>query len=271
LGEKERFIMRGEELRKALALGRRVYGTAVVGYGQPQWPGRFAELGLDFVFMDNEHTPLNPETVAWAAQAYAAHGVAPLLRIPEVSPSLAAKGLDLGAHGIIAPYVETVEQVKSLVGAIKYRPLKGAALQIVLSQGDFPSDETREFLEAYNPDAVLVIMIESPAGVERLAHMLAGGGVDAVLIGPHDFSIAYGVPRLFDHPTFTQAVKRVIETCREHRISVGIHNIDADIQEQVEWAKWGCNFFVHGSDTLFVKNALQLGLGQLRRSLEGNG
>jgi 2-keto-3-deoxy-L-rhamnonate aldolase RhmA len=263
--------MRGQELRQALALGRRVYGTNVVGYGQPQWPGRFAELGLDFVFMDNEHTPLNRETVAWAAQAYAAHGVAPLLRIPEVSPTLAAMGLDLGAHGIIVPYVETVEQVKSLVGAVKYRPLKGAALQTLLSQGDFPSDETREYLEAYNPDAVLVIMIESPAGVERLADMLAGGGVHAVLIGPHDFSISYGIPRQFDHPIFIQAVKRVIETCREHKVSVGIHNIDADIQQQMEWAGWGCNFFVHGSDTLFVKNGLTLGLGQLRQSLDSNG
>jgi 2-keto-3-deoxy-L-rhamnonate aldolase RhmA len=73
-------IMRGSELRAALRAGRRVYGIAVEGYGQPRWPRFFSNLGLDFVFMDNEHTPLNRETMAWAAQAYAGHNIAPLLR-----------------------------------------------------------------------------------------------------------------------------------------------------------------------------------------------
>lgn len=260
--------MRGRELRQALTAGQCVYGTCVVGYGQPKWPKHFADLGLDFVFIDTEHTPQNRETVAWAAQAYAAHGVAPLLRIPEASPTLAAMGLDLGAHGIIVPYLETVDQVKRLVGAVKYRPLKGAALQAVLDQGKFPSDETGVYLKDYNPDAVLVIMIESPAGVENLPDMLAVGGVDAVLIGPHDFSVSHGVPSQFGHPTFNQAIKSVIETCREHDTGVGIHSINGDVKQQLCWAEWGCNFFVHGSDTFFITNGLNLGLRQLKVSLE---
>jgi 4-hydroxy-2-oxoheptanedioate aldolase len=260
--------MKGRELRQALADGQCVYGTCVVGYGQPKWPRHFAELGLDFVFLDTEHTPINRETVAWAAQTYAANGVAPLLRIPEASPSLAAMGVDLGAHGIIVPYVETVDQAKRLVGAVKYRPLKGAALQIVLDQNTFPSEETSAYLRSYNPDAVLVIMIESPAGVENLSEILAAGGVDVILIGPHDFSVSHGVPGQFDQPIFNQAIKRVIQTCRENDVGVGIHSINGDINQQLQWAEWGCNFFVHGSDTFFITNGINLGLSQLRKNLD---
>ena len=126
--------MRGKELRQALTAGQRVYGIAAEGYGQPRWPRLFARLGLDFVFLDNEHTPLNRETVAWAAQAYAANGVAPLLRIPEASPCQAAMGLDLGAHGIIAPYVEAVEPLKHhpLTRALRADKLCLAGLQATL-------------------------------------------------------------------------------------------------------------------------------------------
>ena len=262
--------MRGKELRQALTSGRLVYGTCLVGYRQPVWPKMFAQAGLDFVFLESEHTPLNRETLAWVAQAYGANGVAPLLRIPEPSPTQAAMALDLGAQGIIVPYVETVEQVKAMIGAVKYRPLKGAALQKVLNENKFPNEETAAYLNDFNPDAVLIIMIESPAGVENLPDLLAPGGVDAVLIGPHDFSVSHGVPEAYDHPIFNEAAKKVVQTCREHRVGVGIHWLSADLDVQMRWIKWGCNFIVHGSDTMFIVRGLRQDIGQLKKMLAGD-
>ena len=213
--------------------------------------------------------PLNRETMAWAAQAYAANGIAPLLRIPEPSPAYAAMGLDLGAHGIIAPYVETVEQVKALVGAVKYRPLKGTALQAVLNEGRFPSAETATFLETANADAVLVIMIESPAGVANLADLLSVPGVDAVLIGPGDMSIALGIPQQSDHPIFEQAARTVVEICQAHHVGVGIHHGGPGVERELRWIEWGCNFVLHRSDTEFITMGIRDELGQLRESLDG--
>jgi 4-hydroxy-2-oxoheptanedioate aldolase len=262
--------MRGKELRQALTNGQLVYGTCLVGYRQPVWPKMVAQTGLDFVFLDSEHAPQNRETMAWVTQAYAANGVAPLLRIPEPSPTYAAMGLDLGAHGIIVPYVETVAQVKSLVGAVKYRPLKGAALQTAINEGEFPNEETATYLKNFNPDAVLIIMIESPAGVENLPDLLAQGGVDAVLIGPHDFSVSHGVPEALDHPVFNEAAKKVVQLCREHNVGVGIHCINGDLALQMRWIDWGCNFIMHGSDTLFIVKALRQEIGQLKEMLAGD-
>jgi 4-hydroxy-2-oxoheptanedioate aldolase len=261
--------MRGRDLREALRAGRRVYGTAIEGYGQPRWPRFFGNLGLDFVFMDNEHTPLNRETMAWAAQAYAANGIAPLLRIPELSASLAAIGVDLGAHGIIAPYAETVEQVKALIGAVKYRPLKGAALEQLLDGGAGPSNETVAYLPTYNPDAVLIIMIESPAGVANLPDLLALGGVDGVLIGPHDLSISLGIPEQYDHPRFLQALRDIIGHCKAAGVGVGIHYTTGPIERYLEWAAWGFNLVCIRSDTLYVARGISEELGGVRAALDG--
>lgn len=262
--------MRGKELREALTSGRLVYGTCLVGYRQPVWPKILAQTGLDFVFLENEHNPLNRETMAWVAQAYGVNNVAPLLRVPEPSPIAAAMALDAGAHGIIVPYVETVEQVKAMVGAVKYRPLKGAALQKILNEDKFPNEETAAYLNDFNPDAVLIIMIESPAGVENLPELLAPGGVDAVLIGPHDFSVSHGVPEVYDHPIFNEAAKKVVQTCREHQVGVGIHWLNADLDFQMRWIEEGCNFIVHGSDTMFIVRALRQDIGRLKQMLAGD-
>ncbi len=261
--------MRGYELRHALAEGKRVYGTCFEGYGQPRWPRYFADLGLDFVFIDSEHTPLNRETMAWAAQAYASLSIAPLLRIPGHSAEAAAMALDLGAHGVIVPYVETLEQVKPLVGAVKYRPLKGAALQTVLDGGPFPSPDSAAYLSSYNENSLLIIMIESPAGAAQLPSILAYGGVDAVLIGPHDLSVSLGLAEQYEHPLFEEAARSIIQTSRAHGVGAGIHFTVGDFERAQRLMAWGCNFIVQRTDTLFVAGGIARELGELRQVLDG--
>ncbi|MCC6616645.1 MAG: aldolase [Anaerolineae bacterium] len=220
--------------------------------------------------MESEHAPNDRETISWATQLYAAYNICPLLRIPEPSAALAAMGVDAGAQGIIAPYIETVEQVKQLKGAVKYRPLKGEALQTALNTGKFPSAESEAYLPMYNEDAVLVIMIESPAGVRNLPDLLAVGGVDAVLMGPHDLSISHGVPEQYDHPIFVEALQKVISICQQHSVGVGIHYINGTVERAVSWANWGFNLISHRGDTLFIAEGAQREIGELRAQLGDN-
>ena len=109
-----------ERLRRA----DRLYGTLIVS-PSPHWVPVVASLGLDFVFIDTEHIPLDREKLAWMCQAYHAVGLPPIVRITSPDPYEACVALDGGAVGIVAPYVETPEQVRELVGAVKKRPLKG--------------------------------------------------------------------------------------------------------------------------------------------------
>lgn len=261
--------MLGRELKQALQDGKNVYGIALEGYGQPRWPKFFANLKMiDYVFIDSEHSPNNRETIAWASQCYAAYGIAPLLRIPNISPVQAAMGLDAGAHGIIVPYVETVEQVKSMVGAVKYRPLKGKALQTILDIGEFPSAEAKTYLPKLNPDAFLVIMIESPEGIQNLEDMLAFGGMDAVLIGPHDLSISLGIPEQYDHPLFVDSVRQIITVCQSYSVAVGMHLTFGTLENTIRWVQRGFNFVAVRGDTLFIANSTRHELATIREIID---
>ena len=121
--------MKGQDLRKALRSGQRVYGTLIVA-NSPRWPAdAVAHLGLDFVFIDSEHVPLDRGQLSWMCRTYAAMGIAPIVRIPSPDPYWATMVVDGGAQGVIAPYLERPEQARQVGSAIKLRPLRGQRLE----------------------------------------------------------------------------------------------------------------------------------------------
>ncbi|GIT70164.1 MAG: hypothetical protein Ct9H300mP27_12680 [Chloroflexota bacterium] len=60
----------------------------------------------------------------------------------------------------MAPYCETVEEVKEVIGAAKWRPLKGDAVRRVVDTGEHISEDTRSYLEERNKNSVVIIGIE---------------------------------------------------------------------------------------------------------------
>lgn len=257
--------MNGLELKEALHAGRRVYGTAVLS-NSPFWPNMLAGTGLDFVFIDTEHVPIDRHPLAWMCRTYAALNLAPIVRVPEPNPYLACMALDAGAAGVIFPYVERPEQVQELRGAVKLRPLKGERLQAALRDDSSLDPEVVRYLGDRNADKLLIVNIESQPALDRLDAILAVPGVDALLVGPHDLSINLGVPEQWDHPVFQEAIARIIRTAREHHVGVGIH-FSWKIEPEIEWAKLGANFIVHSSDVSLVQAKLTEDLARFRAEL----
>src|ERR1041384_6156770 len=109
--------MNSTQLRAAIRGGNRAYGTLIVA-DSPRWPAQVVQIGLDFVFIDTEHIAIDRKELSWMCQTYAALGLPPLVRIPSPDPFAATIALDAGAAGVVAPYIETTEQVRALRGAV---------------------------------------------------------------------------------------------------------------------------------------------------------
>src|SRR5436189_2005161 len=152
--------MNGRDIIDNLHEGRRVFSSAMVSTS-PLWPNLVKQAGVDFVFVDTEHTPIDRQTLSWICQTYLAMGLASVVRIPCNDPFEACKALDAGAGGIIGPYLETADQVRALVGAVKLRPLKGRRLQEALRLPETLEPELRDYLEKHNGDKILIVNIES--------------------------------------------------------------------------------------------------------------
>lgn len=265
--------MNASQLRQDVRTGARVFGTLVVSES-PLWPRAIATTGLDFVFIDTEHMALTNRQVADMCQSYRGLGLPPIVRIPSADATLAAKMLDIGAGGVIAPYVESPEQAKELVGAVRYRPIKGSRLQKRLAGEPF-EPELESYLEDRNDSNLLVLNIESVPAMERLDDILAVQGVDAVLIGPHDLSCSLGLPEAYSHPDFLSACGQIFQTARSHGVGAGIHFM-GDVTQQQHFIELGANMLIHSADIVLVAKHLKADLRAIRelvgeRPREGEG
>ncbi len=260
--------MNGRQLIETLHSDRRAYGTCTVS-PSPRWPHALKTAGLDFVFIDTEHNALDRTQVGWMCRAYDALEIAPIVRIPAPDPYQATMVLDDGATGVVAPYVETVEQVEALRGAIKHRPLKGDRLKARL-RGDSISGELDEYMATLNASHVFIINVESVPAIERLDDLLAVPELDAVLIGPHDLSCNLGVPEQYDHPDFLAAVETIFTKARAKGVGAGIH-FWGEPEKQAELLRLGANFLIHSADLLLVRKHLTQDLQAIRRLMDDIG
>ncbi len=251
-------------LLNKLRSGQTVYGTCITSTA-PIWAKAARNAGLDFVFLDTEHIPLERMEIATLCQLYNAMGIAPVVRIPSPDSIKACQMIDAGAEGILAPYIETVEQVNEMVGALNFRPLKGKRLKELLENPDSIQTELKSYLENYNRGNICILNIESIPAVENLDKLLNVSGVDAVFIGPHDLSVNMGLPEMYAHPEFEKMVSLIIKKCRTNNIAVGIHFSESP-DRQVKWLKEGANIIIHSSDMAIFSQKLASDIQFIRKS-----
>jgi 4-hydroxy-2-oxoheptanedioate aldolase len=259
--------MRGQALREKLHRGDRVYGTHVCSLTNPVTAKMTTSLEIDFVFICNEHMPIDRTETAMMCQFYAAHGIAPIVRIPYPHAGQAAMVLDGGAQGVLAPYVETVQQVRDLVGAVHYRPIKGQQLADVLEGRAELNEELRGFLPTFNRDHLAIIGVESMAAVERLEELIGVPGVDAVFLGPHDLTVSMGLPERYGHPAFVEMIEDVIRRCRKHHVGVGLHTqyLSLPPDSLRRYFEAGMNYLPNGADITTMLIEMNQQLAELRR------
>jgi 2-keto-3-deoxy-L-rhamnonate aldolase RhmA len=251
-------------LRQRLVAGEMLFGTLIVS-PSPLWPDAVRDCGLDFVFIDTEHIALDRAQLSWMCRTYVALGLPPLVRIPSPDPYAATMVLDGGAAGVIAPYVETVEQVRALRGAVKMRPIKGQKLEQMLA-GAKAEPELESYLRDGAKNRLLIVNIESVPAINALDAILAVPGLDAVLIGPHDLSCSLGLPEHYDHPAFLAACETIFRKARLAGLGAGIH-FWGGVDQQARFLQLGANLLIHSADITLFKKHLRAELNAVKQAV----
>lgn len=260
--------MTGKELKEAMQRTERIYSTLIT-VTDPKWIDTFKSMGLDFVFIDMEHIPINLRDVSTLCHQFSSMDTAPVVRIPDPDPYKACVALDAGATGILAPYIETEDQVRNLIGAVKYKPLKGQKLEQFLIGETRLEDKLLDYLNDKNQDNVLFINIESLSAVENLDKLLSFPELDGIIIGPHDLSCSLGIPEEYENPLFLETVDRIIKIAVKHKKSVGYHKGYAagDTEQMIQWAEQGMNILIHEGDLIAAGSKLNNDIAHMRKRL----
>lgn len=254
--------MKGAELKSTLKAGGRVFGTMISIGRNPRWIPVLDGVGLDYVIIDTEHSPRGREELGDYLTMFNTTDVAPIVRIPIPDSHYVTMAMDAGAQGVLAPYCETVDQVKEVIAAAKWRPLKGEAVMRLVDTGEHVSDATRAFLEERNRDSVAIIGVESVAAINNLERFLEVPGVDGIFVGPNDLSISLGFPDRYDRQEYQNAVKHIIDTSEARGVPVLVHHQTPELS--TFWIGQGARFVLHATDRRALAEGFRTDFMRLR-------
>ena len=250
--------------KQKLSAGEVVCGTMLTECLRPEMVTALAASGVDFFIVDTEHSPGDLHEIEALVRASRQFGIAPLVRVTDNESFLITRLLDCGAAGIVAPRVDSAEEARRVVDAVKYPPQgrRGFGMRGILT--DFAGASTAESIESSNRETFVVVQVESDEALKDLDKIVAVPGVDATMIGPQDLSISLGVPGQLAHEKLKAAYRRVLEVCQGSPVAAGVHMGDAARLNELRGD--GYRFLAYSTDLALMMQSLKEGLRALRGS-----
>ena len=254
--------MRVNKTRERLSQGETVFGCGLQCYRSAEIPRTFAAAGFDYVFIDMEHGAYNLETVQDMIASSNIAGITPIVRVGEVAYSLVARLLDSGAQGIILPRVEDPRVLEEALSWMRFPPVGKRGYGVNPTMIDYESRGFPEIIEHQNRNTLAVCQFETRLAMERAGELLAVKGLDIVMVGPADLSIALGIPGQFDNPLLISTVDRLIEQCNRHGVIPGIQTRTVAMSKF--WVERGMRFVGTAAEHALLLEKSKEAVAQLR-------
>jgi 2-keto-3-deoxy-L-rhamnonate aldolase RhmA len=184
------------------------------------------------------------------------------VRVGELQYTLCARLLDQGAQGIILPRVEDPKVLEEALSWMRFPPVGKRGYGINPTMLDYEARGIAEVMEHQNRETLTVVQFETVAAVERADELLSLKGLDVMMIGPADLSIALGIPGQFDHPLLVETVDKVIAKCNDHGVVPGIQTRGVAMAKF--WADRGMRFVGVAAEHVFLMEKCKEAMAALR-------
>ncbi len=201
-----RALYKAKRLKDRLYAGEPVLGTQLALQDSASME-IFGRAGFDWASVDTEHSAQSLVTVQAMMQAALGWEVVPFVRPLIFDHDEIRRFLDIGASGLLCPFVETAEDAKRLVDACRYPPRGKRGWNPLRASAYHLADD--EYMAAYEESLIVLVIIESKKGAENAEEILAVDGIDGVTVGPMDLSMDLGVFKQWDDPSYIKSVEQI--------------------------------------------------------------
>ena len=237
-------------------------GTLVAEFATPGIGHILKSAGCDFVFFDMEHSGFSMETAKSAIRYFEAADLPMMVRVPSQDYHFLARAMDMGAEGLMAPMVSSVEQAQHIINSMKYHPAgaRGVALQIAHDR--YRPGSVADKFTAANKRSAFICLIETADGVKNIDAIAALDGVDCLWVGHFDLSVSLGIPGEFANPTFTAAMAKIVAAAKKHNKSLG--RLVPNVQQGQEFYAQGFDFICYSGDVWVLHDAMADAVSKIR-------
>jgi 4-hydroxy-2-oxoheptanedioate aldolase len=211
-----------------------------------------ATAGFDWLLIDGEHAPNDVRSILAQLQAVAPYRAHPVVRPVGAEVSLIKQLLDVGAQTLLVPMIDTAEQARRVVSAMRYPPNGvrgvGSAVARVSRWG-----EINDYLERADAETCLLVQVETKQALTNLDEICSVEGVDGVFIGPADLAASLGHRGNPMHADVQSAIENAMTRIVASGKAAGTLVLDPALAQR--YLSLGCTFLAAGVDAILLAHA----------------
>ena len=227
-----------------------------------------AVAGFDFVIIDMEHGPISFETAEDMVRALESESCTPLVRVPSNNESAILRALEIGAHGIVVPQIETPEQAKNVISAVKYAPVGNRGVSVFTRSSGYYAVGQQGRTDKENKETTVVLLVESAKGIKNLDAIADVGNIDVIYVGTYDLSQSLRIPDQIDSPKIIKEVESCVKRIKNKGIAAGVlAQNEKDIEQ---WLKIGIQFIPYMVDCGILHQACSNIINKFKNQLKSN-
>ena len=240
----------GSEFKKQLHQGIPKVGLFVNSHS-PTVAEQLAHSGYDWLLVDTQHGPMQNEKLSAMLSGIANGGAKSLVRVGAYNdrPGI-QQALDLGADGVLIPYINTAEEARQAISCTKY-PTVGTR-SVYFPQRSMNKAGLLGYAGNFNKEGIIALQVETASCIENMAEIAAVPGVDILFLGQNDLCMSMGLynkyefPHMYTSPELDAATKKLIEHAHKNNVILGLFLFGTP--RVGEFLDKGFTFFSLGND-----------------------
>jgi len=240
----------GVVFKEELKAGKMKFGI-FVNSASPIVAEQLAHLGYDWLLVDTQHGPMTSEKLSCMLMAIASGGCKSLVRVGSFDDRAGIQqALDLGADGILVPYINTAEEARHAVSCCRY-PM-GGTRSVYFPQRSTNKKGLLGYVGNANKNVIIALQVETADCIKNMDEIAAVEGVDILFLGQNDLCMSMGLyekykfPDMYFSKELGEATDKLISAAKKNSRVLGIFLFGTD--RVGEFAKKGFNFVSVGND-----------------------
>src|ERR1700751_3311720 len=219
-------VLSGAEFKKQLREGQPKLGLFLNSHS-PTVAEQLAHSGSDWLLVYTQHGPMGFEKLSAMLGGIASGGAKSLVRVEGYHDRGGIQqALDLGADGVLIPYINTAAEARQAVSCAKY-PTTGTR-SVYFPQRSMNKDGLLGYAGNWNNNGIVALQVETADCIKNIAEIAAVPGVDILFLGQNDLCMSMGLyekyefPHMYTSPELNDATQKLVAEARKNKVILGL-------------------------------------------------
>jgi 4-hydroxy-2-oxoheptanedioate aldolase len=216
----------GVEFKKELRAGTPKLGLFLNAHS-PTVAEQLAHSGYDWLLVDTQHGPMGNERLSAMLAGIANGGAKSLVRVEGYHDRGGIQqSLDMGADGVLVPYINTAAEARQAVSCTKY-PTAGTR-SVYFPQRSMNKDGLLGYAGNWNNNGIVALQVETADCIKNIDEIAAVPGVDILFLGQNDLCMSMGLyekykfPDMYTSPELNAATTSLVNAAKKNNIILGL-------------------------------------------------